>query len=725
MVTSLLDIGFVKIYIEPTSSFFKGILMYFVLRSLLCGTILSLSILAQTNASLYSAKANQLFDSGITFFEKQDYNEARSKFEQLLELPPNHRSSAATLMIGKCYFYLSDYDSALASARDVEASFPSSRYVTASHMLIADIFYKKMRFFEAAEQYGKLLSVSSPLLLQAVAAERLAAIVKNKQISDQAVGKISRNVGGSRMREALLFGEIMWYRHLGWVAESEIALKNYRSTIGAQGVFFRLGDIPLNRTASNLSESQGILNESENFNSLTKGHNYKGSEYKLGLLLPLSGTYATIAQEIYNGVEMANFAAGEPFEIIVQDTGVDYGKLPIDSGLNSDPQENNGTGLLRVARGAKKLADQQVFAIIGPLFSSACVPAAVVAETSQIPLIAPLSQQSGLDSLGQYIFQVNSVPELQGQMLGEHASLVLGLHNLVIIAPLTDYGWNFEREFRRTTEENGGRIVLADWYIPNQTKDFRRIFEDVRKVGFELSKSSKDTLSAIDSLRSVGISEEYESSSFFLTLLEDLKREKALMDSLYPKAEVDSSDIFIDSIDGIVLVVESFSDAKTIAPQLASHRLNTQILGNSLWFDSEGLKNMRRSERKYLDGAIIASPHQEDLESSRNFINDYRKTYSTDPIYAAFGFDSAQLLIKAFERSDGEVAKVREELSRIKSYEGASGRISFDADRRVNSALSLLKIDRDTYKSVMTNDLPALGNDLEIFLQYDQSLGTD
>jgi len=134
---------------------------------------------------------------------------------------------------------------------------------------------------------------------------------------------------------------------------------------------------------------------------------------------------------------------------------------------------------------------------------------------------------------------------------------------------------------------------------------------------------------------------------------------------------------------------------------------------------------MRRSERKYLDGAIIASPHQEDLESSRNFINDYRKTYSTDPIYAAFGFDSAQLLIKAFERSDGEVAKVREELSRIKSYEGASGRISFDADRRVNSALSLLKIDRDTYKSVMTNDLPALGNDLEIFLQYDQSLGTD
>ena len=82
-------------------------------------------------------------------------------------------------------------------------------------------------------------------------------------------------------------------------------------------------------------------------------------------------------------------------------------------------------------------------------------------------------------------------------------------------------------------------------------------------------------------------------------------------------------------------------------------------------------------------------------------------------------------LVKIDERNDGEVAKVHEKLSRIKGYEGASGRITFDADRRVNNALSLLKIDRDTYKSVMTNDLPILGNDLEIFLQYDHSSGKD
>ena len=126
-----------------------------------------------------------------------------------------------------------------------------------------------------------------------------------------------------------------------------------------------------------------------------------------------------------------------------------------------------------------------------------------------------------------------------------------------------------------------------------------------------------------------------------------------------------------------------------------------------------------------MEGTIIASPHQEDSESGRNFINDYRKTYLNDPIYAAFGFDSAQLLIKSLKDSEGDVAKLHERLSEVKNYEGASGRITFDANRRVNSALSLLKIERDRYKQVLTTDLPALDNDSEALFWYDETLGGD
>ncbi len=681
---------------------------------------------AQSKGVVFSSKANRLFDAGIKSYEKKDFSQAKSKFEQLIQLPENHRSSAATFMIAKCYFNLDDLDSALSFIRSLESDYPSSRYITASFLLRADIFFRQKRFFEAAESYGRLLSVSSPLSIQALAAERLAAVISNRHISDSAVDKIRLSVGESRMHEALLFGKVMWYRKLGWITESQTVLKKYRDDIGSAGVFFRMDDLQDESHPIEIiihDEQDSIPHGEKALIGLASDG--KGIKQKLGLLLPITGAYASIAQQIYNGVELANTYAGQPFEIIIEDTGIDYGTLPIDSGLNSDPQENNGSGLLRVARGAKKLVNQNVVAIIGPLFSSSCVAAAVVAEAAQIPLIAPLSQQTGLDSLGQFIFQINTVPDLQGKMLGEHAGLVLGLHNLVVIAPLTDYGWNFEREFRSTIEKNGGRVALSDWYIPNQTKDFRRIFEDVRRVGFELSPSVKDTLSVVDSLLSVGFLEEERVSSFLSNFLDDLKREEALNDSLYPETEIDSTEIFINSIDGVLLVVENFSDAKTIAPQLAFHRLNTQILGNSIWFDPESLKNMRRSERKYLEGAIIASPHQDDSEYGSKFVNNYRKIYRDDPIYAAFGFDSAQLLIAALEDSEGDVSMLRQRLTNVVKYEGVSGRITFDENRRVNSALSLLKIERDRYKPISKKDLPELVNESKTFWRHNESLSTD
>jgi len=130
--------------------------MYSVLRYLLIGIILCTAVVlrpssAQSNGKLFSPKANQLFDSGIKSYEKKAYLEAKSKFEQILKLPDNHRSSAASLMLGKCYFHLGEFDSAWSSAINVEDSYPSSRYITASYLLRADIFYKKKRFFEAAE----------------------------------------------------------------------------------------------------------------------------------------------------------------------------------------------------------------------------------------------------------------------------------------------------------------------------------------------------------------------------------------------------------------------------------------------------------------------------------------------------------------------------------------------------------------------------------------------
>ena len=187
----------------------------------------------------------------------------------------------------------------------------------------------------------------------------------------------------------------------------------------------------------------------------------------------------------------------------------------------------------------------------------------------------------------------------------------MGQKNLVVIAPLSDYGWNFEREFKRVAEANGGHVVHSDWYVPNETKDFRRVFEEIRRIGFELMPAPEDTLVVADSLEWSGVDSTDTPPSFLSELLEGLEEEEA--EEVVEEEELappDSSEIFIDTIDGIVVLVENFSDAKTIAPQIHFYRLQTQVMGNDIWYDPEGLRQMRPGERKYVDDTILVSAHR-------------------------------------------------------------------------------------------------------------------
>ena len=74
-------------------------------------------------------------------------------------------------------------------------------------------------------------------------------------------------------------------------------------------------------------------------------------------------------------------------------------------------------------------------------------------------------------------------PEVQGRTLGEYATLVLGLQNIAILAPLSDYGWVFERGFADTAHANGGNIVYSGWYVPGETKDFKHMDQGFQIAG--------------------------------------------------------------------------------------------------------------------------------------------------------------------------------------------------------------------------------------------------
>ena len=605
----------------------------------------------QAHTWTYSADAEKIFGNGLAAYKQGHFDETLNHLRQLAEFPLNQRSSVGQFLLGKTLYRLGRFAEAIDAALVLQRRFPTSRYLPNARLLIGDSFFNGKHYSEAASQYGRLLATQAPLSIQAQAAERLAAMDWNGQVKKQERTRLRQAVGAGRLREALFFGRARWYQRLGWQEEAAQAMQTYRDSV-ANGIFAPIAAV----WGSDLTAySPRVGAESP----------------RLGLLLPMTGVNYRIGEELRDGVQLANREAGSPFELVVADTGVDYGNLPIATDHSDDISESPASGLLRVAYGAQRLLDQGVVAIVGPLFSSSSVVAATVAARAGVPLLVPLAQQSGLDSLGHSIFQLSTVPTTEARLLGEYATLVLGLEHLAIIAPLSDYGWDFAREFIRIAERNGGQVAHSDWYVPNETKDFRLVFEEIRKAGFAL-RPPPDTLEVVE--------------------------------------EKLTANMFIDTIDGVVVVVESFEDAQTIAPQVHFHRLQTQILGNDAWWDPEAIRQMRPGERKNFDGVIFVSARQAESAAEQSFVSSFRKQFRRDPHYASAGYDAARLLLEGWEQGSRDPAALIEWLTTVRFYQGASGTISLSPDVRSNNALTLLKIERDKVRSLDTGDLPQMGD---------------
>ncbi|MFH1570623.1 MAG: ABC transporter substrate-binding protein [Gemmatimonadota bacterium] len=654
---------------------------------------------------LYSAPAERHFERGLAAYTQADYAEARRRFEAIGELPRNQRSSAGALMLARSLYQLGEYRLALQVANDLERDFGGSRYVADARLVAGDCLYGLRRYYEAATQYGRILAMPAPLPLQGLAAERLAAIAGNRTITAGAMDQLRLQVGTSRLRDALAYGTAAWYERLGWVEQSRQAAAAYADSL-PDGVFRPLLEhrpVQTGAVVVAVGVGQGLDSEAApplaealpagRPGEVTYGH--RGGP-RLGVLVPLSGAAADrrLGQDLLDGVRLANEELGEPFEVVAVDVGYDYGNLPI---TQSAPDR-----LMQVVLRTRHLADELgVLAIVGPVYSDACVAAAAVAEARGVPLLAPLAQQSGLDTLGQYVFQLNVIPDTQGEALAEYATLVMGLETLAILTPLSDYGWSFHRAFTRAASANGARVVESEWYYPGQTTDYKVQFEAIRQAGFPLmGPATTDTLAVLDSLSLSLVDTSMATDGTFLEAL-------AADSALNPAESPDSTEIFVDSIDGIALVVEYFDDAKTIAPQLQFHRLRTQMLGNDVWSDAEAIRNLSATERQYLRGCAFVSRRGGESESARRFTDAYRARFGRDPGFAAFSYDAARLAMAGYQEGHHTRAALRDWLAGVRNHDGASGRISFPPGRRANGEIGLLKIDaRGRVRPLTLDDLP-------------------
>jgi len=692
--------------------------------------VMAAAVGAAFEGARYSRAAERHFTRGITAYDGGDLETARENFRSISDLPANQRSGAALLMLSRTLIRQGGdaptgavasaaYHDAIDVSRELLRQAPDSRYSADARLLVGDAYHQLKRFYEAATEYARILEGTAPLAVRAMAAERLAAIVRNRRITTvthqpdappSALDRIRLKLGEDRLRDALLFGEARWYGRLGWGGQSRERFTAYIDSVGTDGMFYSLAKAGLSgqtmAVPATVEAPELVVDIAEPLPVSPSGWApLAGREDapRIGVLAPMSGPRweREIGRDLLAGARMANEEMGEPFDLVVFDTGSEYVDF---EGETVPIYQSEASRLVRVVSGTRFLIDEVgVAAIIGPVFSTSCAAAAGLAEAAGVPLIAPLAQQSGLDTLGSHLFQLNPIPEVQGRALAEYATLVLGLKTLAILSPLSDYGYDFEQAFTHTATRNGGLVLHSDWYVPEATTDFHAQFDSLRQKGFRLMPpAGDDSLSLFDSLETALLDTTVSGEWLF----EELVRAEGL--GVAP-SQPDSSERFVDTVDGVVIVAEHFDDAARIAPQLHFNRLQTQMLGNDIWNDAEALAELSRTERDHLRSAIFVSRRQ-GSETERDFVDRYRlRTHRDDVGYAAAGFDAASLILRGWSSVHGTGADLRQFLADVRQYEGASGRISFTESRRANSEMTLLTIDHNgQVRPLGAADLPSL-----------------
>jgi ABC-type branched-subunit amino acid transport system substrate-binding protein len=181
----------------------------------------------------------------------------------------------------------------------------------------------------------------------------------------------------------------------------------------------------------------------------------------IGLILPLSGPYASQGRQVRDAVQLGlglfNGSGSHPPTLHIADS-------------HSDPKA--------AAAAVSRLASQhQVMAIIGPMGRATSLAAARRAQQLGVPLIS-LSQVEGVTNAGEYIFQNFYSPQEQVAAVLDEVMGKRGKKRFAILAPSNAYGQGFSRLFAREAAARGGDIIRTIYYDPRQ-KDFKG---DVQKL---------------------------------------------------------------------------------------------------------------------------------------------------------------------------------------------------------------------------------------------------
>ncbi|WP_322923862.1 branched-chain amino acid ABC transporter substrate-binding protein [Paenibacillus campi] len=187
-----------------------------------------------------------------------------------------------------------------------------------------------------------------------------------------------------------------------------------------------------------------------------------GKIIKIATQSPLSGGSSIQGEAIRLGAQMS-----------LEDHKEEFGKMGYS--LELVPYDDQGDPKKGVANAEQIGADQAILGVIGHLNSGVSIPASVVYEKYNIPMISPASTATELtDRNLKVVNRVVARDDFQGPAAANYAVKTVGAKKIFVIQDKTSYGQGLAEAFRDKAKELGATIVGYEGITVGE-KDFNGV----------------------------------------------------------------------------------------------------------------------------------------------------------------------------------------------------------------------------------------------------------
>ena len=370
----------------------------------------------------------------------------------------------------------------------------------------------------------------------------------------------------------------------------------------------------------------------------------------IGAILPLSGPSASIGKRSLNGLKMGlGFYRNKesPFQLIV---------------LDSEGQPDRA----RKAVGTL-ITKHHVIAIVGGALSSTALALAEEAQNFGVPTLL-MSQKSHLTKAGPYVFQNGLTANLIVQKLTNYLMDDLLIKNFAILYPNDPYGVDYANAFWSAVQQKGGKITAVQFYKPGET-DFNGPIKRLTGL-YYLTDRIKEYKEKLESWYS---------------------KKSSLTKRRAPPPE----NILTPILDFEVLFIpDSLKALSLIAPHIAYNDIkNIKLAGPSLWNQKKFLK----TQAKYIDNIVFPDPGLSTEQFKQtDFYKQFHSIFNKRPgLFEVLGYESTLALNQIISSGADTRQELRKELSQLKSFHGATGKITISPKREFSRSMNILKLEKN------------------------------